>query len=370
MSRGNQRAIAIPLVIATIVALCLLSTTAFAQGRAGRNRSQSRAAVTAAGQLPSATATNVGNRAWIYTSDFATSTPAQTTGSISISAVSMRNPQNDQANVTATFDYRGATYTVRVTCPFAASGQDFPNHGSVQFIRPVLGSSDLGTLGLPRTIAQVGIFARATISRNGRLVASNQPAVVLVNQALHGPDQTLLNVPSTSRNEISLIIPGPLNGQRFVRGFPNGYFYIYWPNSSLQMSNVTPTPLTGPPLRTGRGPVPPRVTAQGPMGAITISLNDDGISSDFSQGAYGLYDVTITNNSTRTRGVVMSGLDLCCSDYTRFSSLIGPGGSQTFRWYFAPGNVTLRDFTSGVKTRTAYTNVRYGGHSSSLIFTQ
>lgn len=119
---------------------------------------------------------------------------------------------------------------------------------------------------------------------------------------------------------------------------------------------------TGPAMPTQPGP------SQPVLGTINISLTDQGISKEIGQAEPGLYDVVITNNSSRTRGLEMIGPSLCCTEYVRFSDTLRPGASDTFRWYFAPGKVILRDYFSASKTATAYTNIRYAGSVSSIVF--
>jgi len=269
--------------------------------------------------------------------------------------------------VDARFRYNGANWRVRITCNYPVSGQDFPGLGAVQFDMPVFGES-LAQLNLPRTLAHIAVYGRATIWRNGREVVSNQPAIAVVTEAIHGPDQTLLSTPEENQNEIQLIVPGPAYGQKFVKGFPNGYFYVYWPNVTYNISgNVQPSPRLAPAIP-ARGPVSTPFTVQEPIGTIAIGLTSTGINTQVSQAPSGLYDITITNDSNRVRGVILNGQDLANTPYTRFSDLLGPGGSQTFRWFFAPGTVTIKDFTGGVKTRTAYTGVTFGGHSAAITF--
>lgn len=330
----------------------------------------SRQASIGAGAAPTARASSATNEAWIYTSKFQTSTPKRITGSIQLTAMKGAKVSQDRGNVTARFSWNNASYVVSVACLFPVAGQDFPGHGAVQFMRPVLGTTDMGTLGLPETHAHVAVYGRATITQNGRMLVENQPTIVLVTQAIHGPDQQLLSSPIEDRNEIQLIVPGPLNGQKFVKPFPNGYFYVYWPEVKLNMSgNVKPTPMVSTtPSKIGRGPVAPEIGTQEPRGTIEISLTNTGIKKTMASAPSGLYVVTITNNSSRRRGLEITGADLCCTFYTRFSTLMGPGGTQSFRWFFAPGKAQFRDFLSGTRTKTSFTNVRYGGHSSSIVF--
>lgn len=323
-----------------------------------------------AGPLPSARASNTTNQAWIYTGNFTDTTPSQITGSIRISASKGAKISQDRADVSARFNFQGSEYTVHVTCPFPIVGQDFPGHGPVQFMRPVLGTSDLGTLGLPATHAHVAVYGRSTITKGGKVIAESQPSIVMVNEAIHDSSQQMLSSPAQDRNEISLIVPGPLNGQKFVKSFANGAFYVYWPSVKLSLSgDTTPQPRPASiPTRSGRGPAMPMLGTETPRGTIDISLTNTGIAKQVAETPTGLYDLNITNNSSRPRGLVITGIDLCCTAYTRFSQVLPPGGSQVFRWYFAPGKVQFRDFTGGTRTKTSYTHVSFGGHSSSLVF--
>ncbi len=363
MTKRNRAAVALATALALMLAI---SAVAFAAScPSGSNQSGIGAGVT-----PSAQASSVSNDAWIYTSKFQTSTPKLTEGSVQLKAIKGAKLSNDRADVTARFRWDNANYVVHVVCMYPISGQDFPGHGPVQFMRPVLGSTDLGTLGLPETHAHVAVYGRSSISRNGKLLVDNQPTVVLVTKAIHNSDQQLQSSPNEDRNEIQLIVPGPLDGQKFVKPFPNGYFYIYWPDVKLTMSSkMKPTPMMSTsPSKIGRGPALPKVGTQTARGSINISLTNTGIKKSVGRMPSGLYKVTVTNNSSRRRGLVMSGADLCCTFYTRFSKLIPVGGTQTFRWYFAPGKTQIRDFLSGYKTRTSYTDVKYGKHSSSIVF--
>lgn len=349
MSRVNRASIA----IAVIVALLCVS-----------------ALVTEAATTPAARASSTTNQAWIYTNDFRTSTPGMVSGSIRMTAMKGAKITQDRAEAVAQFTWGGARYNIYVDCPYPVSGQIFPGRGPVQFMRSVLGTRDLGTLNLPETHAHVAIYGRSTIKKNGKIIAENQPTAVLVTQAIHGSDHELLSSPITDRNEIQLIVPGPLSGQSFIKGFPNGYLYVYWPNVKLTLSgNIQATPLTSStPPRAGRGPVAPIMGTENPRGTIDVSLTNTGIVKEVYESPTGLYDLRITNNSSRAKGLFITGTDLCCTTYTRFSKVLRPGGTQLFRWYFAPGKVLLRDYMGGAKTKTSYRHVRLGGHSSSLMF--
>lgn len=362
MSRSSRAVIALVVILALCVSVGALAAKYHKYAKPAR--------MGAGAGRGAAIAMSTSNEAWIYTGDFRNTTPMQTSGSIRLAASRGAQISQDRATATARFTWQGDTYTLRVTCPFPISGQTFPGHGPVQFMRPVLGSSDLGTLNLPETHAHVAVYGRATITKGGKVIADNQPVIVLVNEAIHGSDQNFLTSPDTSRNELSVIVPGPLNGQKFVQGFPNGYFYVYWPSTSLKLSgNTNPKPMPATvPSRSGRGPATPMLGTETPRGTINVSLTNTGIQKSTGEVTTGLYDLKITNNSSRSRGLMISGIDLCCTSYVRFSHMLRPGQSQIFRWYFAPGKVQFKDFTGGVRTSTSWTKVKFGGHTTSVVF--
>lgn len=366
MSKASRAAIAIAVIAALLLTI---SAVSFAAKSKAKSR-VGKPATFGAGKRPSGSALSTSDTAWIYTGNFRNTNPEQITGSIKISASKGATITGDKASVTAEFQYQDSKYTVNVTCPYPVAGQDFPGHGPVQFMRPVLGTTDLGTLDMPKTRAHIAIYARSTIRRDGEIVVDSQPTIVLVNKAIHDSDQTYLTTPSNSSNEITLIVPGPLNGQKFVKGFANGAFYVYWPDVKYSLSgNVKPTPMpVNIPTRAGRGPATPQLGTESPRGTIDISLTNTGIVKQIGQIETGLYDLKIVNNSSRPRGLMISGIDLCCTPYSRFSRILRPGQSQLFRWYFAPGKVQLKDFIGGRKTKTAYANVKLGGHESSIVF--
>lgn len=361
MNRSSRAVIA----LTVIVALLCVSAVAF-----GARHRMSRPAAMGAGKMPMARASSTTDEAWIYTNDFRTTAPQSATGSIRMTAMKGAKITQDRAEATARFTWQGAKYSIEVDCPYPVSGQIFPGRGPVQFMRPVLGTADLGTLNLPATHAHVAIYGRSTIRKNGRIIAENQPTVVLVTQAIHSSDQAFLSSPVTDRNEIQLIVPGPLSGQSFVKGFPNGYLYLYWPNVKLTLSgNIKSTSLSSNiPPRAGRGPAMPMTGSDQTRGSINVRLTNTGITKEVYQTPTGLYDLSITNSSSRARGLVISGTDLCCTKYTRFSKIIRPGSTQVFRWYFAPGKVLLRDYYGGIKTSTSYRRVKFAGHSSAFVF--
>ncbi|MGI6296172.1 MAG: hypothetical protein ACOX3G_08790 [Armatimonadota bacterium] len=326
-------------------------------------------AAMAAEELPSAKASSTSDKAWIYDGEFDVVSPTEITGSIQLTAKKGASPEKDASTVEAVFKYKGATYTVHLTRAIPFSGEEAPGKGMVQFERPMFGNLDMADLNLPETEAKVAVFGQATIRRDGKVLVEDQPVIVMVNEAIHDASHELMSSPDKNRSEISLIVPGPLEGQQFVDGFEEGAFYVYWPNVKLSLTGKVSKESLPPiaPAKAGRGAAP-AVGAEEPKGTIDISLTDSGIRKKIGEAPAGLYIVNITNNSSRTRGLVMTGSDLCCTIFTRFSRLMQPGQKQTFRWFFAPGKVKMQDFLGGKQTATSFIDVKYGPHTSSIIF--
>ncbi len=374
--RTRERAIALVVAVAAVGVLCLLSSAALAaRPKAAMKPRPSQPAMRGAGTAPMAWASNVRDQAWISTGGRPLAPPKQTTASIQMSVVDITptatSQSEDQANVVARFRYPadGARYAVRFTTIVPQS--DAHNHyGGVAIMRSI---SDLG-LKVPPVMAYVAVFGESTITKDGQVIATNQPTYALVTPAWHDDSHQFMSAPDPMRQEISLFAPGSLQaGGDAIPGFPNGYFYIYWPSAAFALRNIggkvslTEVGVTIPAPTSGAGPRRDMPTGT-VLGTINISLTDTGIRKKVGDAPSGLYDVKVTNNSSRRMGVVYTGTDLCCTKYVRFSDVIRPGQSQTFRWYFAPGKVKLHNYLSGRRIREGYANVKYGRFSSSIIF--
>lgn len=356
-------------LIILIGVLCLASVSAFAAKQQSKMQSQmqmqSQPAMMGAGGAPVVQASNVTNQGYIYTSDVINSAPQPITGSIQISAVgSTTGTTGKRANVYSTFNYNNSNYTVRLNNVMSTGNQ----FGGVAILRPVFGNTGVTVAGLnlPQTLAYTAVFGNATITKDGQTIASNQPAVVMVTQGLHDPSNlTWFSTADPNSQEIHLIVPGCIQtGGTAVSGFPNGFFYVYWPGAAINMSNVggmvQTSNIGAVPAAAGRG--------EGVIGTLNISITDSGIQKAVATSPAGAYRVIITNNSSTVRGLAMTGNDLCCSQFIRFSQPLKPGESQSFQFFFAPGKVILRDVVCATKTSRSWTNVGYGGFSSSITF--
>lgn len=330
-----------------------------------------------------AAASNISDQAWIYTSDFRSSTPQQITGSIQLRATDVgaaaTGTTTDLANVVSRFTYPatdGSQYVVRFTC-VAPPGTTAMNFGGVGVLRPVFGSTGVGWVDFPKTLAYVSVFGNASITKDGAAAADSVPAAAMVTQAVHDPTgQSLMTEPDPTRREIHLIIPGTMMpGGTAAPICPEGRLYIYWPDAAVDIRNiggsVTLTDLAPPPVAAPT-PVPPEL-GRGPMegplqGTINISLTNSGIRKTVGEAAAGLWDVKVTNNSSRCRGLIFSGIDICCSPYNRFTRLLTPGQSQTFRFFFASGKVAIKDFLDARRAGRSFDAVIPGRFSSSIVF--
>ena len=385
----SKKGITLAIVILIVGALCLLTSSAFAANDS-MNQSQPASAGAGAAYMPVAQATNTGTTAWIYTSNIVATMPTQTTGSIQLSALDASPTDvatsSDRANVAATFALGNSNYTVKFTC-VTPVGSTYSHFGGVGVLRPVFGTTGIGGLNLPQTLAYVAIFGNATITKDGQALADGQPAMVFLTQAMHDPTtQAWLTTPDATRQEIQLIVPGPIQGGgTAMQGMPNGFFYAYWPDPAVQITNISAggtvnltdiapvaTPLCPPSMSTTRTTTATPATRPGAgpaaVGRITINLTNSGIQTQTTTTGAGLYDVSIVNRASKPRGLLIRGIDLCCTEYNRFSKMIKPGATESFRWYFASGKITMREFISARKTGRSFTDVQYSGKEANINF--
>lgn len=77
---------------------------------------------------------------------------------------------------------------------------------------------------------------------------------------------------------------------------------------------------------------------------MTITITDTSLSGSVDKPVGGLYILTVRNDSSNARGLVIRGTDYCCSPYTRLVKILRPGQQKTFRWYFPDQrSVEIRD---------------------------
>ncbi len=324
--------------------------------------------------LTSVTASTSG-RAWIFTCPDFVSSPEQTEGNIQIFACTQQaattSSENPTGEVVARFTYpspNGSKYMIKFTGVLPSQ----MGFNGVEVLKSVFGSTATNIPGitLPETLAYVSVIGSATIMKDGATIAEAQPAVAMVTSAIHNSNQLLLTQADSSRREIQLVVPGAkaANGKD-VEGFPNGSFYIYWPSASLNMNNVggvvqhneviPPAPVVATPAVIARGPVIPM--------KLHIILTDRGIIKPMGEANSGLYDITLTNKSSTPRGLYMTGTDICCTEFNRYSKVLKKNQSQSFRFYFAAGKVEFKDMLKCEhKAKTCIAT--YGKNTSSIMF--
>lgn len=80
---------------------------------------------------------------------------------------------------------------------------------------------------------------------------------------------------------------------------------------------------------------------------VAISLTGKGMVATPKSLTGGNYLLTIKNRTSEPRGVEMIGIDKASSPTVRYTKILQPGRSESFRWYFAKGKtVYVRDITS------------------------
>jgi hypothetical protein len=98
-----------------------------------------------------------------------------------------------------------------------------------------------------------------------------------------------------------------------------------------------------------------------------ISLTSDGIVATPISLEPGNHLLTITNNTSVPRGVEMVGIDKASSPTVRYTSILQPGQSEDFRWYFATGKtVYVRDITSCTHGQMSCMAVDFGAMTKSI----
>ena len=158
------------------------------------NMMQSQPAVSGAGGLPTAVASNVESTAFLFTGDIRTCAPAKVTGDIQMAVVDGSANDiadtRDRATVAANFTGAdGAKYVVKFTCISPVGTAGTTHFGGVGLQKQVFGSTNVGGgMGIPQTMAYVIAFVSVDISKDGPSLADGQPAIALVTNALHDPD--------------------------------------------------------------------------------------------------------------------------------------------------------------------------------------
>jgi hypothetical protein len=87
--------------------------------------------------------------------------------------------------------------------------------------------------------------------------------------------------------------------------------------------------------------------AKAALPAVTISLTSKGIVVMPSSLKAGDYRVVIKNSTSMRRGLEIIGVDKATSPTVRYTKILRPSKSESFRWYFASGKTAyVRDLLS------------------------
>lgn len=100
---------------------------------------------------------------------------------------------------------------------------------------------------------------------------------------------------------------------------------------------------------------------------VTISLTSKGIVAIPKALRGGNYLLTVKNNTSEPRGVEMIGIDSISSPTIRYTTVMKPGKSEAFRWYFAAGKtVYVRDIMSCTHNQRSCMVVTFGQMRKSI----
>ncbi len=94
---------------------------------------------------------------------------------------------------------------------------------------------------------------------------------------------------------------------------------------------------------------------------VAITLTSKGIVVTPGTLKGGDYLLTVKNSTSEPRGIEMIGIDKASSPTVRYTTILKPGKSETFRWYFAKGKtVYVRDIMSCTHDKRSCTVVAFG----------
>ena len=115
--------------------------------------------------------------------------------------------------------------------------------------------------------------------------------------------------------------------------------------------------------------MPANAQEVGTMQPLTVTITESGLVTSMDEATGGLYLLTIRNESSTPRGIVMRGGDLIDSPYIRYSHVLQPGQSETFRWYFpSERTVMLRDIFSCTRAQRTCISAGFGQLTETVGF--
>jgi len=101
--------------------------------------------------------------------------------------------------------------------------------------------------------------------------------------------------------------------------------------------------------------------------AVTITLTGKGITVMPQGLSAGDYRVIIKNATSGRRGLEIIGVDKATSPTVRYTKILKPGKSETFRWYFASGKTAyVRDLLSCTHDQRSCVVATFGQMSKAI----
>jgi len=218
--------------------------------------------------------------------------------------------------------------------------------GGVGLSETMFGNTGIGDSRIPRTVVYITLSGKADILKDGKLISSGAPAHICVTPGLWNSAKNSFASTDTvdfSVRNIVLGVPGP------VEGLPDGQLMVAWPKASLNLSNVGGRVMPSQEVMMARliGEPAPGIVAgvTAEIRGVRISLTPLGFSTIGARDiAPGLVMFTVVNNSLRSRGLILRGVDVAGHPVYRYTSLLRPGQSTSFQMFVAPGKWQIVDF--------------------------
>jgi hypothetical protein len=240
-----------------------------------------------------------------------------------------------------------STYEVRFTGLDKAGEHSY--FGGVGLMKTMFGESGVGEKTIPRTVAYQAVFGLANITQDGKQIATNVPAHIVVTPGIFDTSaQKLVSEDNIDYNarQIILHVPGP------VAGLPGNNLIVGWPQAALDLVSVGGRVLTSSQVTTAllpgetrpAGVVAGEVAEVRPL-LINVSLTDYGFRFPSRSGIdAGYYTFNITNSSSINRGFLVRGTDLVGAPFERYTQLLKPGESTTLSVYLPRGTYQVAEF--------------------------
>jgi hypothetical protein len=241
-----------------------------------------------------------------------------------------------------------SNYEIRFTGLDKSS--DMSSFGGVGLMKTVFGDSGFGPSDMPKTVAYEAVFGLVSILKNGKQIAANVPAHIMVLPGLFDTSSEKLVASADdidySTRQIVLHVPGP------VEGLPNNNLTVGWANAALNLTDVGGKALNNAqvaslvlPGETRIGGVVAGEAVEVMPHAVRVSLTDDGFRFPGRAGIdAGYYTFSVTNNSSINRGFLIRGKDRVGADFERYTQLLKPGETTTLSVYLPLGSYQLVEF--------------------------